>query len=137
MNPLNAYKETTIKTAGQGKLIVMLYDECLKQLDIAQLALSNGAHHYEKAHHAIVKAQDIITELNASLDLNRGGDIAQNLMNLYIYFNQRLMEANLEKEVYKLIEVRDHMKGLGEAWLAITAKMGSVNAKPAGINIAG
>ena len=35
MNPLNAYRETKIKTASQGRLIVMLYDEAIKQLDIA------------------------------------------------------------------------------------------------------
>jgi len=139
MNPLNSYRETTIRTAGQGKLIVMLYDECVRQLQVAENELSQENKKIDKVNNAIIKAQDIITELAASLDMDRGGDIANNLMNLYIYFNQSLMEANLEKKPEKLIEVRKFMKELGDAWASISSKVGNVEEPmtSSGINIAG
>jgi len=139
MNPLNSYKETTIRTAGQGKLIVMLYDECVRQLRSAEKELSEGQPKLDKINNSIIKAQDIITELAASLDLQKGGEIARNLMNLYIYFNQKLMEANLEKKTEKLVEVRQFMTELGEAWGSISSKVDSAKEPmtSSGINIAG
>lgn len=138
INPLNAYKETTIRTAGQGKLIVMLYNECVRQLSLAESELNKDKKQFDFIHNSIVKAQDIITELNASLDMERGGDIAQNLMNLYLYFNQRLMEANMEKKVEKIVEVRTHMKDLADAWSSISSRAGSEEPMASsGINIAG
>lgn len=139
MNPLNAYKETTIRTAGQGQLIVMLYQECSRQLSLAEHGLTSGKPKYDEIHNYIVKAQDIITELNASLDLQQGGEIAQNLMNLYLYFNQQLMEANLEKNSDKVRGVRVFMEDLGAAWKEISGSSASVSEPMAssGINIAG
>ncbi len=68
INPLNAYKETTIRTASGGKLIVMLYDEALKQIDFAVEKLNQKSKQLDKVNIALLKAQDIITELMASLD---------------------------------------------------------------------
>lgn len=139
MNPLNSYKETTIRTAGQGKLIVMLYDECVRQLSSAEKEMDQTQPQLDRINNAIIKAQDIITELAASLDMEKGGEIARNLMNLYIYFNQRLMEANLEKKKDKLIEVRSFMADLGDAWGSISNKVNSAKEPitSTGINIAG
>ncbi|MFQ3619890.1 MAG: flagellar export chaperone FliS, partial [Spirochaetales bacterium] len=67
-NPLKAYKETNIRTASQGKLIVMLYEEAIRQIDIAIQELAQKSRKLDLVHNAIVKAQDIITELTVSLD---------------------------------------------------------------------
>ena len=78
-DPLRVYKQTRVKTASQGQLIVMLYDEGLKQLKAAESELKRDPPKLDSAHNAIVKAQDVITELMVSLDFDKGGDIAQNL----------------------------------------------------------
>ena len=72
-DPLRAYRQTRVKTASQGQLIVMLYDEGLKQLKIAEGELGKEQSKLDVAHNAIIKAQDIITELMVSLDFEKGG----------------------------------------------------------------
>ncbi len=137
-NPLNAYKKTTVKTAGQGKLIVMLYDEGIRQLDIALEGLQQEKPPVDKIHNAIVKTQDVVTELMVSLDFDKGGDIARNLFSLYMYFNQQLLEANMQKDVKVLQDVRRLMAELREAWSAIAGKTdGEQRSVSGGVNIAG
>jgi len=138
VNRLNAYRQTSVKTASQGRLIVMLYDEAIKQMDIAQDELSKDKLKFDIVHNAISKTQDIITELMASLDFEKGGDISQNLYNLYMFFNRQLVQANIDKDVQPVIDVRKFMSDLREAWVAIegTAVNQSSNGN-SGVNIAG
>jgi flagellar protein FliS len=138
VNRLNAYKQTSVKTASQGRLVVMLYDEAIKQKDIARDELSKDKKHFDKIHNAISKTQDIITELMASLDFEKGGEISRNLYNLYMFFNRQLVQANISKNIQPLIEVRQFMSDLREAWVAIEGTI--VNQNPninSGVNIAG
>ena len=87
----------------------------------------------------IIKAQDVITELMVSLDFEKGGEISKNLFSLYIFMNQQLLEANLEKKMQPLNVVRDSLMELRDAWSQITGKIGLENQNngSSGINIAG
>jgi flagellar protein FliS len=78
-NSVHAYRETRVKTASQGRIIVMLYDEALRQIDEAVGLLDTGTKQLDRVNNSVVKAQDIITELMVSLDMEQGGDIARNL----------------------------------------------------------
>ncbi len=138
MNPLNMYRETSIKTAGQGKLIVLLYDEAIKQIDRAISVLDSGSREYDKVNSSIIRAQEIITELSASLDFEKGKDIASNLFSLYIYFNQQLMAANLDKDSKPIKPVRNMLFELRSAWKQIeNTKENPKGASPAGLDVAG
>lgn len=137
-NPLNAYRETNIKTASQGKLVLMLYDGAIKQLNIASSGLSAEKPKLDQISNAIIKAQDIITELMVSLDFERGGDISNNLYSLYIYFNRQLMQANVKKEKELISPVIDMLKDLKNAWIEVFKKAGNGSERESvGINIAG
>lgn len=138
-NPLNAYKQTAVKTAGQGKLIVMLYDEGIRQLDMALKFLAEEKPPVDKIHNAIVKTQDVVTELMVSLDFDKGQEIAKNLFSLYMYFNQQLLEANLSKDARVIREVRRLMAELRGAWATIAGKSSGSGERPVsgGVNIAG
>ena len=137
-NPLNAYHQTRVKTASQGRLIVMLYDEALKQLDMAIEEMDKPQKKLDRVHNHIVKTQDVITELMASLDFEKGGDIAQNLYNLYMFFNQQLLQANMDKTSRSLNEIRRMMGELRGAWISIESQGQSASgASPSGVNIAG
>jgi len=135
-NPVNSYRETSVKTAGQGKLIVMLYEEAERQIEVAIDGLDNN-NNIERSHKAIVKTQDIITELIVSLDLDSKSTITQNLFNLYLYFNQRLLDANIRKDVSILEEVRTLVCDLKGAWQQIEGTTAKVGQSMGGINIAG
>ncbi|MDC7234331.1 MAG: flagellar export chaperone FliS [Spirochaetales bacterium] len=137
-NPLNAYRQTKVKTASQGRLIVMLYDEALKQLDLGIEEMNRPSRKLDKVHNYIVKTQDIITELMASLDFEKGGDIAKNLYNLYMFFNQQLLQANMDKSAQSLSEIRNMMDELRTAWASIEGQnQNAGGAAPMGVNIAG
>jgi flagellar protein FliS len=111
--PYEQYKETQIKTASPGKLIVMLYDGAIKFLKQAKIAINNKE--IENAHKNIVRAQDIIIELLLSLNME-AGEIAEKLQSLYIYLNKKLMEANLKKSCEPIDEVLKFLTELREAW---------------------
>lgn len=143
MNAYSAYRETGVRTASQGKLVVMLYDESIKQLNFALSYLSENdkvdAPHIEQFSKHIQKAQEIITELMVALDMEAGGDIAKNLMSLYIFFNQELLNVSLSHNRKKILFVQNMMIQLRNAWAEASASAGTSPAPVsyAGINING
>lgn len=108
-----------VETASQGRLIIMLYDGALKNLRIAQNSITQK--NINGAHNSLIKAQDIIRELNGTLNLN-AGEIASNLRNLYLYMLERLVEANVNKDAEKVDEVIELLSTLKEAWDSIILK---------------
>ena len=142
---LSTYKETRIKTASQGQLIIMLYNEAVRQLDHALVLLDNkdsekkDPSKIEKIGKAIVKTQEIVSELMVSLDFEQGGDIAKNLFALYTWFNRELMEANISHEARRISAIRDLIDDLRNAWQEIVATNAAevANREVVGINIAG
>ena len=139
MDPADSYKETQIKTATPGKLIVMLYEGAIKFINLAQEGMNKKHTGYEKVSNYIIKTQDIVTELMVSLDFEKGGQIAKNLFGLYLYMNRRLIEANIQKDSNILGEVKELLSELRSAWLTATQKtqVENTQAKTGTINIAG
>jgi flagellar protein FliS len=144
-NGLSTYRETRIKTASQGQLIIMLYDETVKQLDQALESLKSNSSgkkdpgKIEQISKAILKTQEIITELMVSLDFDQGGDIANNLFSLYTWFNKELLEANISQDLRRITTVRNMLNELRGAWSEIAAKNNAetANREVSGVNIAG
>ena len=67
-----------------------------------------------------------------------GGEIAQNLFRLYLYFNEQLMDGNIKKEIAPVKQVRKLMAELRDAWKQIeNTQVTSAPATRSGINIAG
>lgn len=120
-NGYNAYRETGVKTASQGKLVVMLYEEAVRQLGKA-ISLVNPDNtidpkQIENFGNALQKVGDIITELQVSLDLEKGGEIAKNLMSLYVYFNKEILAATLSHDKKKLSFILDMLTQLRDSWI--------------------
>ena len=134
---VNAYKETRVKTAGRGRIIVMLYDEAIKQLDAAVELLDQQTKQLDKVNNAVTKAQDVVAELMVSLDFEQGGEIARNLFRLYLYFNDELMEGNMKKDPEPIRRVRKLLAELRSAWKQIESQSGGPSGGSQGINIAG
>lgn len=142
-NPYQQYKQNQIDTADQGKLIVMLYEGAIKFLTRAIETLEKPqmkGKDIEIVHNNIIRTQDIITELMSSLNMDVG-DISKRLFSIYMYMNNKLIEGNIKKDKKPLIEVRDHLMQLKDAWdqAAKTVKQQSkeaVTSHTGGINIA-
>ncbi|MDR2518079.1 MAG: flagellar export chaperone FliS [Spirochaetaceae bacterium] len=144
-NALSAYKETRVKTAGQGQLIMMLYDEAIKQLDRGLELLKKNSKgkkdpgRIEEITKALLKTQEIITELSVSLDFEQGGEIAKNLFSLYSWFNHEIVEANISKDMERVANIRAMLNDLRLTWGEVIAKAPRENLERPqnGINIAG
>jgi len=140
-NPLAAYRETRIKTASPGQLVVMLYDEAIKQSDTAIALLGPESkpkpEDIERINVALGKTQDVITELMASLDFDAGGELARDLFALYVWFGREMLEANIRKEVGRVSAVRTMLAELREAWADAASKAQGGSSAPVGVNIAG
>jgi flagellar protein FliS len=114
-NPYSSYRKTQIETATSGQLVVLLYQGAVRFLSLALTALEEG--NIEMAHKSLVKAQDIVLELRATLN-PEAGDIAQKLDALYDYMLRRLVEANFRKEGGPVREVLAYLQELLPAWEA-------------------
>jgi flagellar protein FliS len=123
----------------------MLYNAAVRQLDEALFLLKTNEiggkkepGKIEKIGKAIVKTQEIISELMVSLDFEQGGDIAVNLFSLYTWFNRELMEANISQDAKRISIVRNNIDDLRNAWQEIvsTTAFETTGTEVLGVNIA-
>ena len=119
-NYQNAYKKASVNTLDQTKLIIMLYDGAIKNASFAVEHMKSGQ--IEKVHDCLIKTKNIVTELMATLNMDRGGDIANNLQSLYSYMFSQLIEANMNKKTEPVVIVIDLLKELRAAWTQINSK---------------
>lgn len=121
----SAYQKTNVTTASQGHLIVLLYEAAVKNLKNASACIDENnsikACDIEKFSNFIQKTQSIISELQASLDIEKGGDIAKNLMSLYFFFNNELFDAHLKHSKSKIENIQKMIEELLSAWKVIEA----------------
>lgn len=125
--------ESGVSAADPHKLISMLYQGAL--LAIANARLSIQRNDVSAKGASISKAIAIVDEgLNACLDKNVGGELAQNLSSLYEYIVIRLLSANLKNDITILDEVTSLLTDLKGAWEAIRpgAQPGNLTAPMAG-----
>lgn len=111
-NAYNQYKENSVYTARPEELTLMLYNGMVKFTMQAQLALKEKK--LDKANNSIIKAQDIIYELQSTL--NRKYEISQSLWMIYDYMLRRLTDANVKKSTEILEEVLGFAKELRDVW---------------------
>ncbi len=117
MKALEAYQQTAVTTQSRGRLIVMLYDGAIKFLKLAIRELE--AKNYAAKGQYINRAQDILNELNAVLDTEAGGEIAENLRKLYLFMGRRLSQANAKRDPQMIQDVITLLDELNQGWKTI------------------
>src|SRR5689334_18913471 len=100
-----SYKTAAIATADRGKLVIMIYDHCIKWTRMAEEELT--ANNLEKMVKAVQRVQNGLTELMCALDMEKGGEIAQNLFRLYEFYSHHLTMAIKERSAKFLKDVMD------------------------------
>lgn len=111
-NPYAQYKQNTVMTAPPEELTLMLFEGMVKFINQSKIFMQEKK--LDKASNANLRAQDIIAELNLTLDMQY--DISKNLRALYDYMSRRLIEANLKKDVDILEEVLGLAAELRDTW---------------------
>jgi len=111
-NAVYQYQQNSVMTATPEELTLMLYNGCIKAIRFSKVAIEDKD--FEKTNIYICKAEAIIRELRATLDMKY--DIAKNLYDLYTYFLDRLIESNVKKSIEILGEVEEFVIQLRDAW---------------------
>jgi flagellar secretion chaperone FliS len=117
-NHAAAYRERDIATASPGKLLVLVYDHILANLARAGVADANKL--VEARVEAIAKARDGIIELLATIDMEQGGQIAQQLSSLYTFMLQQLADAGTRFDERKVTRIAGMIRDLRDAFAAIS-----------------
>lgn len=99
----------------------MLFEGALHALEksLPGFAAEDPAEANMIVHNNLQRALEIIRELNGSLNMEQGGECAATLRRLYDYFERRLWESNLKKDVLGVQEVIKHITVLKDAWAAM------------------
>lgn len=113
-NAYNTYKNNTVNYASKEQLLLMLLDGAVKYAKIGRQAIIDND--IQKKHDNIMRTQDIFYELMISLDRNAGGEWGDNLYAVYEFINQRLMEANMRKDVKIMDEVIPLIEEVRDLW---------------------
>jgi len=110
-----------VATEDPHRLVLMLMDGALDRLALARGLAERGdvARRTQVLHSCIT----IITELRGSLNLGQGGDLAQNLSELYAYMLRQLMRAIGEGNVSPVQEVSSLLGEIRSAWAAIAPQV--------------
>jgi flagellar secretion chaperone FliS len=110
----SAYQRSAVLTASQGQLIVMLYDGACRFLLQGSTAMSDRQ--FEVANNKLRRAEMIISHLQASLDYERGGDIAPRLYAIYAFCKRHLSQARIHGDPQRIEEVQSLLRTLRDAW---------------------
>lgn len=109
----NRYLRDSVDTASPQRLVVMLYDGLVQDLQLAQQGIARRD--VALVHTRLVRAQAIVSELQTSLDLDTW-DGARGLHQLYTYLLGLLVDANVRKDAAPLVQALEVVEPLRDAW---------------------
>lgn len=112
-NPYKRYRQTQVETAGPLELIIMMYDGAIRFCNQAKGAIQED--NYNEANRLLQRAQDIVDELNFSLNME-AGEIANRLRSLYDFINSKLIEANVNKDPALIDQMVELLTELRSSW---------------------
>ena len=108
------YQSMQILSAKPEKLILMLYDGAIRFLQLSIKGMENN--NIEQAHNNIIKTQNILIELMASLNFKAGGELAINLFRIYEFMHYTLVQANVKKNPEPVRRILSQIKKLRNSW---------------------
>ena len=110
-----------VADASPARLVQVMFEHILSNLAIAQGCMERIRDNLPYADvvakgKAIGKAVRLIGQLDASLNMEQGGQIAENLHNLYLYMLGRLTTANLHNDAEVVVEVSNLVRKIKTGW---------------------
>jgi flagellar protein FliS len=117
-SPLGSYQKIATQTAPPGQLVLMLYDGGIRFLEraLAGFEYQDPLEFNSTINNNIIRAQEIISQLNHSLDLAQGGELAATLRRLYVYMDRRLTQSNVTKSPDGIHDTLQRLGELRNAW---------------------
>jgi len=120
-NPYETYIKTDVLTASPVKQIVLLYDRAIVALKQSIDDIKNGD--IKSKVNNIQKATDILLALDSALDMEKGGEIAQNLRDLYRFSHQQILVAHAKNDIKLLEDIIEILETLKSGWEELEQKI--------------
>jgi flagellar protein FliS len=117
---IDIYRTTDAQTRSPVELVVLLYDGALRYAGEAKTAIARGD--IAARRDAISRTLAIVSELQSTLDMERGGAIARSLDGLYTFLTSRLLDAGIRPAADTLDEVIRVLTPLRDAWADVAAR---------------
>lgn len=121
------YRKTQVQSSTPLELVVMLYDGALAFMRIAHAAIERRD--IPARRDALGRTIAIVSELQSTLNMEQGGEVAATLDDLYAYVNARLLQAASENEVAPLNAAIRVFEGLRDAWATVAAQPAASSAQ--------
>ena len=118
----DAYRRTSVQSSSPLQLVVMLYDGAIRFVLEAREAIARNDVRARTT--AVSRALSIVAELQNTLNVGEGGDIARELDRLYAYINTRLFDVTAKGDDEAAHEVHKLLTTLRDGWAQIAAKSG-------------
>ncbi len=120
-NPYQTYKKTAVQSASREKLLLLMYEGAIRYVKQAIIAVQKDD--IAGRGQNIGAAFDVIMELNNTLDHKLGGEVAQNLEQLYMFMTDQLVQANVKGDEKKLQDVLNLLNTLYSGWKEAVEKL--------------
>jgi flagellar secretion chaperone FliS len=120
------YRDVAVRTANPVQLVVILYDSAIQAIQEAEEHLRRKD--IPNRSRSINRALSILSELQASLNFQDGGEIATSLERLYVYMKQQIFKSTVEQNPQPLAEVSRLLDNLRSAWREVSAQLQSFEA---------
>lgn len=123
----NIYRQQSVMTATPGELTLMLYNECIKDINIAIESINDKD--MERAHNYISNSINIIRELIKTLDMRL--PIAEEMKKIYDFINYKLIQGNIKKDSMQLKEALTLVEEFRNTWFQVIKTVEREGAKNA------
>lgn len=131
--PLRSYQTIATQTAPPGQLVLMLYEGAIRFLEraLAGFQREDPLEFNSTINNNVIRAQEILNELDSSLDLHQGGDLAATLRGLYGFMNRQLTHSNARKSPEGIHDTIKRLSVLRDAWSEMLRQQRAAPAAPA------
>ncbi len=137
-SPANPYLASQVMSASPIQLVTLLYDGIIRFLSAAHDGFFevNPQARFETINNNLIRAQNIVTELQACLDLEQGQAVARQLDSLYDFFNVTLRQINSTKDPSVIMRIIHMVCELRDAWkeISVQSRPGVSNAQQLNLN---
>ncbi len=116
-DPRSAYRQAAGQSASPIRLVVLLYEQLILDLQRALAALEQR--NVEQRTKEVDHALQVVGELQGRLDMQRGGEVARNLDRFYNLLRTSLLRAQVQASPKVLQQQLDHLLALREAWAKV------------------
>lgn len=121
-NPYEEYKKVQVEMASPDKLALLCFEAIIKLLR-QSLLIWDKENNIQEINSRLLKAQTLLEELMYGLN-PEAGDVAYNLLQLYDYSHNRLVEANIKKDpgiVKEVLQIVQEIKNVWDEAMALTS----------------